>query len=160
MIKTNKYPHGGFTLIELLVVVLIIGILAAIALPQYKKVVEKARMSEGVTIVKAIADAQQRYYLVNGAYAGCTDIDALDIDMGENSIYNAVCPAKKVSNYICTCSGSTDKNNIAICQREPVFKYFIYVDKGSPERIRCYPYNGASEIQKNLCYKLNELGAL
>ena len=51
----------GFTLIELLVVVLIIGILASIALPQYELVVEKSRAAEAMINAKAIVDACQRH---------------------------------------------------------------------------------------------------
>ncbi len=78
-----KNNTKGFTLIELLVVVLIIGILAAIALPQYFKAVEKARGSEALSLFGAIAGAQQRYYLTRNNYAA--KFNLLDLDFTNES---------------------------------------------------------------------------
>ena len=72
--KNNK----AFTLIELLVVVLIIGILASVALPQYQKAVMKSRFSTLKNLTRSLADAEERYCLANNTYT--IDIELLDID--------------------------------------------------------------------------------
>ncbi len=69
----------GFTLIELLVVVLIIGILAAIAVPQYRKAVAKSRFAQLKLLINDIVKAQEIYYLANGKYTA--NFDDLDITM-------------------------------------------------------------------------------
>ena len=69
----------GFTLIELLVVVLIIGILSAVALPQYRIAVAKSRVTEQMVLFSSVMKAQQIYYMANGTYT--TDLSNLDIQI-------------------------------------------------------------------------------
>ncbi|WP_424245723.1 prepilin-type N-terminal cleavage/methylation domain-containing protein [Elusimicrobium posterum] len=90
----------GFTLIELLVVVLIIGILAAIALPQYTKAVEKSRRVEAITLLKSLRDQQQICFMQYGDGADvCSYKDdnnnlftVMDIDIPGTKYTGAFCP--------------------------------------------------------------------
>ena len=68
----------GFTLIELLVVVLIIGILSAVALPQYTKAVHKARFTENLTRLKTFEQTLDLYLLENGGFPS-SEVDLTEL---------------------------------------------------------------------------------
>ena len=91
----------GFTLIELLVVVLIIGILSAVALPQYEKAVWKSRATELQTLTRSLATAQSIYYMANGI--GASSFDDLDLSFPLSNSFNpgsvAYTDAKATKDY-------------------------------------------------------------
>ena len=74
-----KSNLAGFTLLELLIAVLIIGVLAAIALPQYQKAVTRSRSTQIKQLLRVIADAERAYYMEHGKYAA--NFNELDIDI-------------------------------------------------------------------------------
>ena len=70
-----SFNRSGFTLIELLVVVLIIGILAAVAVPQYQRAVWRSRAVQLQVAIKRTMDAEEAYYLANNAWGSLGQLD-------------------------------------------------------------------------------------
>ena len=87
----------GFTLIELLVVVLIIGILASVALPQYDKAVMKSRMSAAIPIAKSIKDNLTMFHLTNGRYPTYAEFPDM-VDFGDKTCNTS--GACRIGNYL------------------------------------------------------------
>ena len=79
----RKGGRLAFTLIELLVAILIIGILAAVAVPQYQKAVVKAKAAKVITLMSTIARAREAKYLETGKYVD--NFRALDLDFPEDN---------------------------------------------------------------------------
>ena len=150
---------NGFTLIELLVVVLIIGILSAVALPQYNRAVLKARYAEIQTIAAAYKTAAEVYYMANGAYpdywhdmdieppAGCTASDT--VTGGE--LY-----CRKKSLYF-DLYNNTAKNIVGFYQpnSKPKVAYVQWLDiSAKPSKRECWAVTGDAEAQA-FCKSLN-----
>ena len=146
---------GGFTLIELLVVVLIIGILAAVALPQYEKAVEKSRAAEGISLARSIALANQAYYMANGSWSD--DINDLDLEFpGEDSTVSGVA-SKSTKNFICRATGAEVEGYISVCRRKgPKYTYAIAYHSSDPGQALCVPGDpyGDAETNKVMCRAL------
>ncbi len=152
--RKGECMKQGFTLIELLVVVLIIGILSAIALPQYEIAVEKSRAAEGLTMARSIAQANQAYYMANGDWAA--DLNDLDLSFpGEDKMVGAS-RSRITKNFSCRARGSDGGTAyLAVCRRVgPKYTYAIVYRRDNPSQAICLPDTGDEQANLKMCKAL------
>ena len=146
----------GFTLIELLVVVLIIGILAAIAVPQYQKAVERSRATQAITLLKSVAQAAESYYLANGTEFTSFDDLAVDIPWtGNTRVIGVSQDTRSNGEWALEIESSTASNSIVLFVTRLTGKYQgtgFNIPLGatdgthyeSPRIVRCFERTSAS----------------
>lgn len=142
---SSLFNKNGFTLIELLVVVLIIGILAAVALPQYQTAVAKSRLVELKTLVASIKNAEEVYYMANGEYTKY--FENLDISLPgiKNGEFGWQLPNKTI------CSLQYAPTSVFCLNRNPdnVNGWEMRLDASDlTPRILCYAYNNNTAANK------------
>ena len=106
---TASYNNSAFTLIELLVAVLIIGILSAVAVPQYQFAIDKLKFNKMLTVVRAVRDQQILYYLAHGNYAA--NCKELNMDLpSETYLDNRKRIANKKGDFYVECYWAANKD--------------------------------------------------
>lgn len=101
MTKSQMRAQGGFTLIELLVVIVIAGIFASIAIPNYTAYVNRSKRAAAKTVLLDAANALERNYTTNGCY-NRTSVANCQAQAGAAPAVPAVAPAEGKASYAVT----------------------------------------------------------
>ena len=140
----------AFTLIELLVVVLIIGVLAAIAFPQFQTAIDKSRYATLMPLAKSVANAQESYYMAAGNYS--PDLAYLDVQLPTSPLGSS---AEIGDGTTVEISERNGYDYVKLSKNDLENNYVIYQDNSVnfPGEIHCEALKGSARA-KRLCETL------
>ena len=156
--QTKK--NAGFTLLELLVVVLIIGVLMAVAVPQYETAVLKSKVMRMLPMLRTLHEAQERYFLANGEYTWVSNLD-VDIPKDYISSYAGRDFFWEDGTYI-TLDGTYTTNGDGTRQRAKTVMggvYSVIGNTGAPKISFIFYGHYSAEYQDRIvCYATSSVG--
>jgi prepilin-type N-terminal cleavage/methylation domain-containing protein len=146
----NLFGKKGFTLIDLLIAVLIIGVLAAVALPRYQTAINKSRYAGLMPVAKAVKDTEEEVFMTKNDYTA--DLEELSVKVpGTINPANTATDGKITVQVVAGASAGQDYVK-AVDNRNTDNVFVMYFDKSPryPGEIHCEALT-ASEKAQQLC---------
>ena len=146
--QESRWPRNGFTLIEVMIVVVIVGILAAIALPNYSDYVKRSKIIEATT---ALSDARQRaeqFFLDTRTYVGNCDTAAAAAGT-QVKAFTLSCPASSASTYTLQADGVA---------AEGMSGFQFQIDQTGAKKTSATP-SGWNAPSPNTCWAVRKSGS-
>ena len=130
MLGMNRNRQGGITLMELMIVIVIIGIMASIAYPNYRDFVDRAKRNEARALLLEVAQNQERFYLQNNRYGTMVELGYDDPQLTETETYSVTVNAPDANNFTAVAAHLKGGNEAGKC---PTFTIDGRGTKASPD---------------------------
>jgi type IV pilus assembly protein PilE len=151
---SNAGRHDGFTLLELMIVVVIVGILAAIALPSYTAYITRSRIIEATSGLGDIRSQMEKYFMDNRTYdsGGACGITKLTVD--PIATFNA-----SHKNFAISCASTATTYTLTADGQGPMSGFTFTLDQTNAKKTTGVPTSSWNKPSPNNCWVVRQDGS-